>query len=136
MAYDGYPSRHLHQRVAEHISLNSSVGKDMHDMHGVSKPNSITHQFLLLNSGNVDHQDLKPNLNVQSDSILAKLFTWSQKKQYVLYCVHSFVFRPRRNRQSFCLDSSIIETSERISFNICSDCLKVNFLGEHLYYRL
>ena len=97
MAYDGYPSGHLHQRVAEHISLNSSVGKDMHDMHGVSKPDLITHQFLLLNSGNVDHQDLKPNLNVQSDSILAKLFTWSQKKQYVLYCVHSFVFRPRRN---------------------------------------
>ena len=31
MDYVGYISRHLHQRVAEHSSLNSSIGKHMHD---------------------------------------------------------------------------------------------------------
>ena len=31
MDYVGYTNRHLHQRVAEHSSLNSSIGKHMHD---------------------------------------------------------------------------------------------------------
>ena len=37
MDYVGYTNRHLHQRVAEHSSLNSSIGKHMHDTHGMSK---------------------------------------------------------------------------------------------------
>jgi len=41
MDYVGYTNRHLHQRVAEHSSLNPSIGKHMHDTHGMSKPNSI-----------------------------------------------------------------------------------------------
>ena len=39
MDYVGYTNRHLHQRVAEPSSLNSSIGKHMYDLHGILKPN-------------------------------------------------------------------------------------------------
>ena len=84
MDYVGYTNRHLHQRVAEHSSLNSSLGKHMHDTHRMSKPNLIDnfsvpkkcrnkfdcliHEMLVI-------KDLKPTLNMQTDSIRAKLFT-------------------------------------------------------------
>jgi len=80
----GYTNRHLHQRVAEHSSLNSSIGKHMHDTHGMSKPNLINNFSVLKKCRNkFDYliheiliiQDLKPTLNVQTDSIRAKLFT-------------------------------------------------------------
>jgi len=41
MDYVSYTNRHLHQRVAKHSSLNSSIGKHMHDTHEMSKPNLI-----------------------------------------------------------------------------------------------
>ena len=72
--YVGYTNWHLHQHVAEHSSLNSSIGKHMRDTHGMSKPNLINnfsvlkkcwkkfdcliHEMLII-------QDLKPTLNVQ-----------------------------------------------------------------------
>ena len=37
----GYTNRHFHQRVAKHSSFSSSIGKHMHDVHGMSKPNLI-----------------------------------------------------------------------------------------------
>ena len=37
MDYVGYTNRHLHQRVAEHSSQNSSIGKHMLNTHGISK---------------------------------------------------------------------------------------------------
>jgi len=84
MDYVGYINRHLHQRVAEHSSLNSSIGKHMHDTHGMSKPNLINNFLVLKKCRNkfdcLIHemliiQDLKPTLNLQTDSIRAKLFT-------------------------------------------------------------
>ena len=86
MDYVGYTNRHLHQRVAEHSSLNSSIGKHMRDTHGMSKPKFINNFSVLKKCRNkfdcLIHemliiQDLKPTLNVQTDSIRAKLFTWS-----------------------------------------------------------
>ena len=47
MDYVGYTNRLSHQRVAEHSSLNSSVGKHMHNMHGMSKPNLISNFSVL-----------------------------------------------------------------------------------------
>jgi len=45
MDYVGYTNRHLHQRVAEDSS--SSIGKHMHDTHGISKPNLINNFSVL-----------------------------------------------------------------------------------------
>ena len=90
MDYVSYTNRHLHQRVAEHSSLNSSIGKHMHDTHGMSKPNLINNFSVLKKCRNkfdcLIHemliiQDLKPTLNVQTDSICAKLFSWSQRNK-------------------------------------------------------
>ena len=84
MDYVGYTNRHLHQRVAEHSSLNSSIGKHMHDTHGMSKPNLINNFSVLKKCPNkfdclipemMIMQDLKLTLNVQTASIRAKLFT-------------------------------------------------------------
>ena len=59
----------------------------MHDTQGMSKPNLINNVSVLKKCRNkfdcLIHemliiQDLKPTLNVQSDSIQAKLFTQSQ----------------------------------------------------------
>ena len=77
-----YTNRHLHQRVAEDSS--SSIGKHMHDAYGMSKPNLINNFSVLKKCQNkfdcLIHemliiQDLKPTLNVQTDSARAKLFT-------------------------------------------------------------
>lgn len=84
MDYVGYTNRHLHQRVAEHSSLNSSIGKHMLYAHGISKPNLINNfsvikkcrsKFDCLINEMLVIQELKPSLNVQNDSIRAKLFT-------------------------------------------------------------
>jgi hypothetical protein len=85
MDYAGYTNRHLHQRIAEHSTLNSSIGKRMFNTHGISKPNLINNFAVLKKCHNkfdclIGHemliiQDLKPTLNVQTDSIRAKLFT-------------------------------------------------------------
>jgi len=84
MDYVGYTNRHLHQSVAEHSSLNSSIAKHMHDTQGMSKPNLINNFSVLKKCRNkfdcLIHemqiiQDLKPTLNLQTDSIRAKLFT-------------------------------------------------------------
>ena len=76
-----YTSRQLHQRVAEH--KNSAIGRYFLEAHGNSnflKEN----QFRVLRKcqGKFDCfvfemlfiKNLKPNLNIQTDSISAKLF--------------------------------------------------------------
>ena len=88
MDYVGYTNRDLHQRVAEHSSLNSSVGKHMYDVHGILKPD-LTNNFLVLKKCRNKFdcliqemliiQYVKPALNVQAASFRAKLFTWSQR---------------------------------------------------------
>ena len=71
----------LHQRVAEHSSQNSSIGKHMLNTgHGTSKQKLINNFSVLTKCRSKTHkreiiQDLKPTLNVQSDFNRAKLVT-------------------------------------------------------------
>ena len=79
--YVGYTARHLHQRIAEH--KNSAIGRHFLEAHGnnnLLKENQFT--VLRKCQGKFDClvfemlfiKKLKPNLNIQTDSIRAKLF--------------------------------------------------------------
>ena len=79
--YVEYTARHLHQRIAEH--KNSAIGRHFLEAHGNNnflKENQLT--VLRRCQGKFDSlvfemlfiKNLKPNLNIQTDSIRAKLF--------------------------------------------------------------
>ena len=84
-SYVGYTLRHLHQRVDEHKNTTSSIGKHFRDKHRIvpkdldkqfhviekckTKFDCLVHEMLVI-------RELSPSLNVQSDSIRAKLFSW------------------------------------------------------------
>ena len=79
--YVGYTARHLFHRVAEH--KNSAIGKHFHEAHGRRDRLNESHFKILRKcQGKFDClvfemlyiKKLKPNLNVQTDSIRAKLF--------------------------------------------------------------
>ena len=82
-SYVGYTLRHSHQRVDEHKNTTSSIGKYFRDKHRIvpkdldkqfhviekckTKFDCLVHEMLVI-------RELSPSLNVQSDSIRAKLF--------------------------------------------------------------
>ena len=84
MDYVSFTNRHLFQRINEHTNSRSSTGKHIKLQHGVQRPAiaenftvlrkcwtklyCLVHEMLLI-------KELKPSLNVQSDSICVKLFT-------------------------------------------------------------
>ena len=79
--YVGYTARHLYQRVAGHKNL--AISKHFHEAHGRSDLLRENHFKILRKcQGKFDClvfemlyiKNLKPNLNVQTDSIRAKLF--------------------------------------------------------------
>ena len=79
--YVGYTARHLFQRVAEH--KNSAIGKHLHEAHGRRDClNESNFKILRKCQGKFDClvfemlyiKKFKPKLNVQTDSIRAKLF--------------------------------------------------------------
>ena len=79
--YVGYTARHLFQRVAEH--KNSAIGKHFHEAHGSRDRLNESHFKILRKcQGKFDClvfemlyiKKFKPKLNVQTDSIRAKLF--------------------------------------------------------------
>ena len=81
--YVGYTSRHLHQRIDEH--KRSVIGKHVNECHG-EDASRIEGCFSILRKcpqGKYDCllfemlyiKELKPSLNVQSDSIRSKLYT-------------------------------------------------------------
>ena len=83
-SYVGYTLRHLHQRVNEHAqNLSSSIGKHYSDKHCIV-PKDLDKQFFVVKKSRnkfycLVHKmllirELTPSLNVQSDSIRAKLF--------------------------------------------------------------
>ena len=79
--YVEYTARHLHQRIAEH--KNSAIGRHFLEAHG-NKNLLKEDQFTVLRKcqGKFDClvfemlfiKNLKPNLNIQTDSIRAKRF--------------------------------------------------------------
>ena len=79
--YVGYTARHLFQRVTGH--KNSAIGNHFHEAHG-RRDLLIESHFKILREcqGKFDClvfemlyiKKFKPNLNVQTDSIRAKLF--------------------------------------------------------------
>ena len=81
--YVGFTRRHLHQRVQEHKNSSSSIGKHFCDKHSLA-PKDLTKNFSVLMkcTNKFDClvyemffiRKLRPTLNVQSDSIRAKVF--------------------------------------------------------------
>ena len=88
--YVGYTTHHLHQRIGEH--KHSAIGRHLED-HGLSKSDLKDKQFSILKKCRTKFdclifemlfiKQLKPGLNTQKDSVLAKLFTW--------HCVQIFL---------------------------------------------
>ena len=84
MDYVSFTNRHLFQRINEHTNSRSSIGKQMKLQHGVQQP-AIAENFTVLKKcqSKLDClvykmlliKELKPSLNIQSDSICVKLFT-------------------------------------------------------------
>ena len=81
--YVGYTRGHLHTRVEGHKRKASSVYKHYHEQHG-EVPKDLLRRFSILKKCRYKFdclvnemlfiRDLKPTLNVQSDSIRAKVF--------------------------------------------------------------
>ena len=81
--YVGYTRGHLHTRVDGHKQKASSVYKHYHEQHG-EFPKDLLRRFSILKkcrnkfdflvNETLFIRDLKPTLNVQSDSIRAKVF--------------------------------------------------------------
>ena len=79
--YVGYTARHLHRRIAEH--KNSAIGR--HSVEAYGSKNLLTESQLRIlrnRQGKFDClvfeilfiEQLKPNINIQTDSIRAKRF--------------------------------------------------------------
>ena len=78
----GYTARHLHHRISEH--RYSAIGKHLDTQHGNNRTKT-DHCFKVLRKCNnkfdclvyemLYMKDIKPSLNMQADSICAKLFT-------------------------------------------------------------
>lgn len=81
--YIGYTSRHLHQRIEEHKLESSAIGRHMKQVHDIKNPD-LRNNFTVLKkcSGKFDCllyemlliRKRRPNLNIQSDSLRAKVF--------------------------------------------------------------
>ncbi|XP_078358572.1 uncharacterized protein LOC144643247 [Oculina patagonica] len=81
--YVGFTRRHLHQSVDEHKNASSSIGKHYREEHSLA-PKDLTKNFSILKKCKTKFDclvfemffihELRPSLNVQSDSIRAKVF--------------------------------------------------------------
>ena len=83
--YVGYTRGHLHERVDGHKQKSSSICKHYLSEHNSDVPPFLSEQFHVLTKGSNKFdclikemlfiRKLKPSLNVQADSICAKVFT-------------------------------------------------------------
>ena len=83
--YVGYTLRHLHNRVKGHNQQSSTIAKHYKNMHR-TMPEDLLKYFKVLRKGRNKFdclvyemlfiRALKPNLNVQSDSIRGKVFSY------------------------------------------------------------
>ena len=82
--YVGYTSRHLHQRIEEHYKIaRSSIGLHFRLKHSLA-PKDLSNNFSILKKCKSKFDclvfemffinELRPRLNVQSDSLRAKVF--------------------------------------------------------------
>ena len=81
--YIGFTMRHLHERCEEHKFNSSSIKKHFKNEHDCL-PDNINQHFTVLRKCETKHdcliyemlyiRELSPSLNVQSDSMKAKLF--------------------------------------------------------------
>ena len=81
--YIGFTMRHLHERCEEHKFNSSNIKKHFNNQHDCL-PDNINQHFTVLQKCKTKHdcliyeilyiRELSPSLNVQSDSIKAKLF--------------------------------------------------------------
>ena len=81
--YVGFTRRHLHQRVHEHRHASSSIGKHFRDKHSLT-PKDLTTNLTILKKCNSKYncliyemffiKEMRPSLNVQCDSVRAKVF--------------------------------------------------------------
>ena len=84
--YVGYTRGHLHERVDGYKQKSSSICKHYLSEHNSDVPAFLSEQFHVITKGSnkFDYlikemlfiRKLKPSLNVQADSIRAKVFTW------------------------------------------------------------
>ena len=84
--YVGYTRGHLHECVDGHKQRSSSICKHYLSEHNSDVPPFLSEQFHVLTKGSNKSdclikemlfiRKLKPSLNVQADSIRAKVFTW------------------------------------------------------------
>ena len=83
-SYIGYPKGHLHTRVEGHRQKASSIYKHYYKGHNTAVPNNFLERFNVTKKcmnkfdGLVNEmlciQELNPALNVESDSLCAKVF--------------------------------------------------------------
>ena len=100
--YVGFTRPHLHQRVGEHRHISSSIGKHFCDKHS-SIPKDLTTNFTILKKCNSKFDcliyerfciyNLRPSLNVQCDSICAKVF--KKGSFFILFLYVLIVLIPR-----------------------------------------
>ena len=79
----GFTRRHLHQHVQKHRKSTSSIGKHFRNKHSLA-PRDLTKNLSVLKKSTnkfdcliyemFSIQELRPALNMQSDSIRAKVF--------------------------------------------------------------
>ena len=75
--YVGYTRGHLHERIDGHRQKSSSICKHYLREHNSDVPPFLSEQFHVLIKGSNKFDCLiKEMLNVQADSIRAKVFNW------------------------------------------------------------